>query len=128
MKDPNVRLVLDTTAVLAYADASINVGETIAEVVDEGGQFAVPTVCLAEASRLVPDKIADGVNLLVRHPHCVILPALAEDWTALAAWTRILGRVDLAAALLEAIDRPACWVLSGQADLYGDDRMPVVGI
>ena len=45
MKDPNVRLVLDTTAVLAYAETSIHVGETIAEVLDEGGRFGVPVYC-----------------------------------------------------------------------------------
>jgi hypothetical protein len=128
VKDPNVRLVLDTTAILAYAGASIHVGETIAEVVDEGGQFGVPTICLAEASRLIPDKLAEGINLLVRHTQCVVLSALAEDWTALVAWTRIVGRVDLAAALIEATDRSACWVISGEAELYGDDRMPVIGI
>jgi len=97
-------------------------------VVDEDGLIAVPSICLAEASRLVDAKLADGITLLTRHRLCVVLPALAEDWTALAAWTRILGRVDLAAALVEATDRPATYVMSSEPDLYGDDTMPVVGI
>jgi PIN domain len=128
VKDPDIRLVLDTSAILAYAATSIHVGETIAEVVDEGGRVGVPVVCLAEASRLIADKLADGVTLLVRHPSCVVLPTLAEDWTALAAWTRVLSRVDLAAALIEATDRPAGYVLSGEPDAYGDDDMPVISI
>jgi hypothetical protein len=128
VKDPKIRLILDTSAVLAYAETSIHVGETIAEVVDEGGAFGVPAVCLAEASRLVADKLADGVTLLVRHPSCVVLPTLAEDWTAPAAWTRVLGRIDLAAALVEATDRPAGYVLSAEPDAYGDDDMPVIRI
>jgi hypothetical protein len=53
---------------------------------------------------------------------------IADDWCALAAWTRIFGLVDLAAALIEVIDRPACWIPSGEGDLYGNDRVPVIGI
>lgn len=128
MKDPEIHLIVDTSAVLAYAATSLSLGETIAEVVDEDGLFGVPSICLAEASRLVDSKLADGIALLVRHSSCVVLPALAEDWSALAAWTRILGRIDLAAALVEATDRPACYVMSGEPDLYGDDTMPVIGI
>lgn len=86
MKDPDVRLVLDTSAILAYAGTSIHVGETIAEVVDEFGKIGVPTACLAEASRLVEPKLSDGIALLTHHPACVILPALEEDWTAESGW------------------------------------------
>jgi hypothetical protein len=128
VKDPKIHLIIDTSAALAYAATSLNLGETIAEVVEEDGLFAVPSVCLAEASRLVDNKLSDGIALLGRHSSGVVLPALAEDWTALAAWTRILGRVDLAAALVEATDRPACYVMSSEPDLYGDDTMPVIGI
>ena len=58
----------------------------------------------------------------------MVLPTLAEDWTVLATVARALGRVDLAAALLEATDRPAGYVLSGEPEAYGDDAMPVIGI
>jgi hypothetical protein len=128
VKDPHVRLVLDTTAVLAYAETSLHVGETIAEILDEGGRFGVPVYCLAEASHRVPEKHAEGVTLLTRHPQCEVLSTLADDWTLLAAFARALGRVDLAVALLEATDRPASYVLSGEPDAYGDDDMPVVGV
>ena len=127
MKDPDVRLVLDTSAIMAYAAASIHVGETIAEVVDEGGRIGAPAVCLAEAARLIGEHLLAGVTLLTRHPACVVLPTLAEDWQALAAWTRVLGRVDLAVALVEAADRPAGYVLSTERAAYGGDDIPVIG-
>ena len=47
----NIKLVLDTSAVLAYASHSINVGEVISEVVDEGAQVGASVVCLAEGVR-----------------------------------------------------------------------------
>jgi hypothetical protein len=128
VKDPNIRLVLDTTAILAYAETSIHVGETIAEVLDEGGRFGLPVYCLAEATRRVPDKHADGVTFLTRHPQCEILGTSRDDWTLLAAFSRALGRVDLAVTLMEATDRPACYVLSAEPEAYGDDDMPVIGI
>jgi hypothetical protein len=130
MKDPTVRLVLDTSAVLAYAATSINVGETLAEVVDEGGRFGVSVPCLAEASRLVDEVHALGVPLLVQHPNCSILPVLAEDWSAVAGWTKVLGRVDLATSLLEAIDREA-YVLTGEPGEYdekGPGDLPIISI
>ena len=127
MKDPEIRLVLDTSAIVAYAATSIDVGETIAEVVDEGGRFGAPVVCLAEAARLVDESLVAGVTLLTRHSSCVVLPTLAEDWLALAAWTRRLGRVDLAVALMEATDRPAGYVLSAEREAYGEDDIPVIG-
>ena len=68
------------------------------------------------------------LTLLSRHPQCAVLSTFAEDWTVLAAFSRALGRVDLAVALLEVTDRPAAYVLSGEPDAYGDDDMPVVGI
>lgn len=124
----NIRLVLDTSAILAYANTSIAVGETIAEVVDEGGRFAVPVACLAEASRLVPEEQAAGVLLLVEHPCAYLTPIGTEDWRVLAEWTRILGRLDAASALIEAIGWTA-YVLTGEPKLYGDpDEMPIIPI
>lgn len=126
MKDPSVRLILDTSAVLAYAATSIHVGETIAEVVDDGGAFGVTAVCLAEAARQAGEERAGGVPLLVNHPRCVVLPVLADDWAALAVWATALGRVDLATAMVEAVDRGA-YVLTGEPERYGDE-LPVIPI
>jgi hypothetical protein len=44
-------LVLDTSAIAAFAAGSVNVGEPITEVHSEGGRIVVPVVCLIEAAR-----------------------------------------------------------------------------
>jgi hypothetical protein len=45
-----IRVVLDASAVAAYAKGSIGLGETIIEVVDDGAAFAVPVTSLTEAA------------------------------------------------------------------------------
>jgi hypothetical protein len=126
----DVRLVLDTSAALAYTTMSVGLGETIVEVVDEGASFGVPVLCLVEASRiLAPDKTA-GLDLLVAHERCVVLPMLAEDWRPLAELTGLLGQADLAAGLLEAIDRDA-YVITAEPESYvpaGGDNLPVIAL
>ena len=49
-------LVLDTSAIIAYATGSVDVGEPMAEVRDAGGVVLVPVVCLVEASRTVDER------------------------------------------------------------------------
>ena len=43
-------LVLDTSAILAYAGGSIAVGELIGEFSDEGARFGLPVLCLVDAA------------------------------------------------------------------------------
>jgi hypothetical protein len=131
VKDPAIRLVLDTSAVLAYAAGSIDLGETIAEVVDEGGRFAASAVCLAEGIRLIEDDRALGVPLLTRHPRFVPLPVLAEDWDRLGYWARELGRIDRATAVVEVLDRPDGYLVTAeprQYDIEALDDLPVIGV
>jgi hypothetical protein len=129
--DPAIRLVLDTSAILAFANGSIDVGETIAEAVDGGGGFGVPVPCLVEACRREPKILLDMVPLLIQHPSCTVLPVLSEDWNVLAGLTTALGRFDLATALVEAHDREG-YVVTGEADLYrpaeGDDDLSIIEI
>jgi hypothetical protein len=130
VKDPTVRLVLDTSAVLAYAASSINLGETIAEVVDEGGRFGASVVCLAEASRLAAEDRAFGVPLLTRHTRFVVLPAAAEDWDRLGYWSK-LSRIDRAAAIVEVLDRPDGYLVTaepGAYDMKALAGLPVISI
>ncbi len=130
MKDGQVQLVLDGSAVLAYAAGSIRVGETIAEVVDEGARFGASVVALAEASRVVRDEEALGVPLLARHARFEPLPAMSQDWTRIAWWSRVLGSVDRAAAVVEALDREA-YVVTAEPETYdvkGVDELPVTGV
>jgi hypothetical protein len=130
MKDRRIQLVLDSSAVLAYAAGSIDLGETIAEVVDEGARFGASVVALAEASGVVRDGEAIGVTLLARHARFEPLSASSEDWTRIAWWSRTLGSVDRAAAVVEALDRDA-YVVSAQPEAYdrkGIDDLPVIGV
>jgi len=46
-------LVLDRSAIVAYAAGSVHVGEPMAEVHAEGGRVVVPVICLIEAAREV---------------------------------------------------------------------------
>jgi hypothetical protein len=130
VKDQQVRLVLDSTAVLAYSAGPIHVGETITEVVDEGGRFGASVVALAEAARVVRENDAFGVPLLARHPRFDPLPARVEDWERLAWWSRTLGRLDRAAAVIEALDRDG-YVVTADPDAYavkGIDELPVIAV
>jgi hypothetical protein len=120
VRDPRVRLILDTSAVIAYVGESIDVGEPITEIVDEDGLIGVPVVCLVEAAARIPEGKAAGLAVLARHHAVVVLDGRAEDWEALTGWAQVLGRADSAAALLEALDRPATYVLTGEPQLYGD--------
>lgn len=125
MTDPGIKVVLDTTAILAYP--SVDVGELIAEIADEGNLVAVPVVCLAQATlQGKPDRL----RLLTAHPHCEILPLLAADTGHLAAWWRLLGRVDCATAMVAARANRA-YVVTADPDAYtdGDDwDLPVIAV
>jgi len=109
-------LVLDTSAIMAFAAGSVDVGEPMAEVHADGGYVAVPVVCLIEAARQVGD---DMPGLLIDHPACEVHPLTREIWTAVTAGTRVLGRLDLAVALLSATMGEG-YVLTAEPDSYGD--------
>jgi len=94
--------VLDTSAVLAYATGSVDVGEPMTLVEADGGQVIVPAVCLIEAARKVDDPMLAVLAVLAGHPAVTIAGLDAGHWEALAHGTRELGRLDLASALLAA--------------------------
>jgi hypothetical protein len=108
-------LVLDTSAIVAFARGSVDVGEPIAEVRDAGGVVLVPVVCLVEAARHVDD---DMLHLLTDHPACEVDPLPADGWPMAAATTRLLGRLDLAVALIAAATVGA-FILTAEPDAYG---------
>lgn len=109
-------LVLDRSAIVAYAAGSVHVGEPISEVYADGGRVLVPVVCLIEAAREVGDEMP---RLLVVHPACTVADLAGELWPALAAGTRVLGRLDLAVALLAATAGGG-YVLTAEPEAYGD--------
>lgn len=124
----DIHLVLDTSAIIAYAHTSIHVGETIAEVADEDGRFAVPVVCLAEAGRRLLGAEDPRLRLLVQHPHAAVTGVPDDEWELLTEWAVALGRVDLAAAMVEATANGA-YVLTAEPEAYGDQKDgPVIPI
>jgi hypothetical protein len=109
-------LVLDTSAIKAFAAGSIDVGEPIAEVHSDGGRVVVPVVCLIEAARQVGD---DMPHVLVDNPACEVAALIEELWAAVTAGVRILGRLDLAVALLTATMGDG-YVLTAEPESYGE--------
>jgi predicted nucleic acid-binding protein len=127
MSDRSIRIVLDTSAIVAFTRGSIDVGEVIAEVDDEQAAVGLPDLCLVEASRAVAD--ASWLDLLVNRDSTRVLADQVESWRAFAATYEIVGRLDAASAVLAAIDLD-CHVLTGQPGLYGGlaGGGPVIGI
>jgi hypothetical protein len=109
-------LVLDTSAIVAFAGGSVNVGEPITEVSSEGGRVAIPVVCLIEAARQVGE---DMPRLLVDNPACDVEPLGGDWWAELTAGTRVLGRLDLACAFLTATLGKG-YVLTAEPSAYGE--------
>ncbi|MGC4808638.1 hypothetical protein [Micromonospora sp. DT233] len=114
MNDRPVRIVLDTSAILAFCHESIHVGEVIAEVADEECLVGLPVLCLAEAYRAADQ---DRLELLENHPAVVVLTIDPFSWRALAVTCETVGRADAASALLAAVDAGG-YVLTAQPGLY----------
>lgn len=119
-----VRLILDTSAVVAYAHGSKHVGETIREVHLNGAEFGLPVACLASAA-----VDLQWLDLIAAHPAAVVLTTPAGDWRSLVATADLLGTVDAASAVLAAWDAD-CDVLTGEPAMYGPlgDDAPVIEI
>jgi hypothetical protein len=76
----DVAAVLDTSALLAYVDGHVAVGELIAEISDERRQLGVPAVCLASARAAVADDTALAhLRLLTTASAIVVLPLGTDD-------------------------------------------------
>lgn len=125
--EPVIRLTLDTSAVLAYAQGSIDVGETLAEIASERDLFAVHVLCLAEAARFAGDGDVKYLPLLAAHRCCVLVGTPAQDWQELAGTARMLNRTDLAATLRTAATLDT-FILTGEPGRYphGDEYPKVI--
>jgi hypothetical protein len=120
-----VRLVLDTTAVAAFAEGSPHVGEPIREICDEGAAFAVPVLCLAEAGATARSGELPLLDVLAAHAHCVRV-ALPDDWRTLSAAARVYGSVDRGAVAIVARAQRSAYVLTAEPDTYAG--LPVIGL
>ncbi|WP_433355360.1 hypothetical protein ACQPYV_33620 [Micromonospora saelicesensis] len=87
-----IAAVFDASALTAYIEGNVSVGELMLEVADEGRQVAVPATCLAVAFASVADEIdAALLALTMTAPMIRLLPLDAED-------VRDTGRLARAAA------------------------------
>ena len=109
-------LVLDTSAIVSFGGGSIDVGEPMAEVRDGGGVVLVPVVCLVEAARSVDVRM---LEVLVDNPVCELAPLTGERWPMAATTLRMLGRLDLAVALIAASEGGG-FVLTREPQAYGN--------
>ena len=98
-------IVLDTAALLAYADRSIRVGEIVALLADRGETVVIPAACLATAYRDVDADHAILLDVIVNLEHAVVAPLALEHCAAAGDWARILG-LDTAQAAIEAANNP----------------------
>jgi hypothetical protein len=92
-----IAVVLDTSAVLAYADGQIAVGELLTMVDEEGRLAAVPASCPGAARAAVTDDF--GVQQVVRLTSAsavAVLPLLSDDALEVGRLARAAGG-DLAA-------------------------------
>lgn len=115
-----IHLVLDTSAVVAYAQGSEHVGEPLTQVAENQAAFTVPLPVLAAAAARVEPTMVD---LLTKHQAFQPVELEWTRWAALAATFGLLGRLDAAEALLLALDLD-CDVLTAEPGLYaalGDD-------
>jgi hypothetical protein len=121
-----IRLVFDTSAILAYSEGSIHAGEPLAVVEEEGGVVGLPVLCLVEANWAAVDP--DRLRVLVNHKSTTILPT-SDDVGALAVIEDSVGRLDSMSAMKSAMDEGAC-LLSSRFGVYAglENGGPVIPI
>lgn len=96
-----IRIILDTSAIVAYCRESVDVGELISEIADEDGAVGLPMLCLVEARTRLADN--DLLDVLTKHPATDVLAPDVADWQALAALDGEIGRRDASTAMLDAV-------------------------
>lgn len=122
----DIRLILDGSALRAFAIRGIDVGETVAEVADEGGRFGIPVTVLADTLRRMDDSSAAIVNVLVTNPACAVLDVHAADVDAIAWWGRLAHGTDRGVCVVAALSREGCLILTADPDAYGPQLEDVV--
>jgi hypothetical protein len=118
--DRPLRAVLDTSPVLAFAAGSINIGETISEIADEGAGFAVPVVCLLAAVGRVTEDQQPMLDALAGHLYGVVLPLTPTEWRQVAAAALLLGDLGRACAALPVVSGEAGYVMTAEPEVYGE--------
>ena len=115
MKRRPIHLILDTSAIRAFARASIDVGEIISEVNDESAAVGLPVLCLVEANRTAVDQ--ERLEILLRHEAATVLDVRASNWRELAAMSAGIDSLAAASAALATVDL-RCFILTSEPQLY----------
>jgi hypothetical protein len=115
-----IYLILDTSAIRAFARASIDVGEIISEVNDEAAAVGLPVLCLVEANRTATDQ--ERLEILLRHEAATVLDVRASNWRELAAISAGIDSLAAASAALATVDL-RCFILTSEPELYARSGM-----
>ena len=129
---PDIRAVLDRSAIQSYARGHIHVGEVITEVADEHAHVGIPATALLDAyARCLGDKVARArLNVLVQLPGTTMLDLDAEAAGHIADTVPFTGG-DLARshAIWASLEHTAVYLTAEpdeSARLVADDRIIVI--
>lgn len=121
-----VAVVLDATALAAYVDGQVAVGELIAEVADEGRTVGVPAACLAAAYAATSSEVSTALlTLLTTTPTVTVLPLGAEPGNDDIRQAGVLAR---AAGGDIALGHAARSAIAHQAHLATTDPKPAAAV
>ncbi|MDW5326162.1 hypothetical protein [Plantactinospora sp. KLBMP9567] len=124
--------VLDTGALMAYAQGVDVIGETLVEVADADGTVAVPLVCLLEAYSLLDHTEYDYLQMLRQNPAVhVVSPALhTDDYAMIGGMARHTGRLGAGHTAYVALTSAAAVVTSRSEQLRQvlGDGWPIVEV
>ncbi|MBO0883782.1 MAG: hypothetical protein J2P17_26290, partial [Mycobacterium sp.] len=113
-----IRAVLDTSAIRAYTAGSIDVGEIIGQLSDEGVQFGLPALCLIDAAIGATARDLAMLNLLTHHTAAALMPLDTDQWQRIAAASSLYGATGRACAVIPVIDHNAEYVITAEPDAY----------
>ncbi|MGN9777988.1 hypothetical protein ACTMS0_19830 [Micromonospora sp. H33] len=117
--------MLDRSALLAYVDGSVHVGEPLHEVIQDRVRFGVTAVTAAETSAMVSNpKDRALLHRLLALDACAVLPTRGDSWQELAYWRGFTGRLDLATTVMACLEHDA--PILTREPRYGDGDLPVI--
>ncbi|MBM7491585.1 hypothetical protein JOD64_002807 [Micromonospora luteifusca] len=87
-----IAAVFDASALTAYVEGNVSVGELMLEVAEEGRQVAVPAACLAVAIAGAGDEVGAALlALMVSAPMICVLPLDADGVRDTGTLARAVG-------------------------------------
>jgi hypothetical protein len=118
VSDTDVHVVLDTSAIAAFATGSVSVGEILTEVERAGGRVGIPVLCLAAAEYALDRDALVVWRMLINHPAVNVLSLEGRDVDPVALTRTAGGLLDGAVAhFATALDAD---VLTAERDRYAD--------